>query len=110
MKGRGVIVRKNNTVELLDKLDELKITKSWTGASKIEDNRVLYIKEVVVRKTNQWTPFLKKWMVYLELGRTMDVDINEDPDVIDYVEILDKELETIFLKKIYYLLIKNLSN
>ena len=97
-EGKRVIVRKNNTVELLDKLDELKITKSWTGASKIEDNRVLYIKEVVVRKTNQWTPFLKKWKVILSLGRTMKIKL-EDSEVIDYVVILDKELEKTLIKE-----------
>ena len=98
-EGKRVIVRKNNTVELLDKLDELKITKSWTGASKIEDNRVLYIKEVVVRKTNQWTPFLKKWKVILSLGRTMEFDFDEDAEGIDYVVILDKELEKSLIKE-----------
>jgi len=98
-KGKRVIVRNNDTVELLDKLDELKITKSWMEIANIEDNRVLYIKEVVVRKTNKWTPFLKKWIVYFHLGRTMEFDFNEDPDVMDYVEILDKELENILIKE-----------
>jgi hypothetical protein len=98
-EGKRVIVRKNNTVELLDKLDELKITKSWTGASKIEDNRVLYIKEVWIRKTNQWTPFRKKWKVILKLGKKMEFDEYEDEEGIDYVIILDKELEKSLIKE-----------
>ena len=96
-EGKRVVVKKNNTVELLDKLDELKITESWMGAPKIGHEKVLYIAEVDVRKTNQWTPFLKKWRVSFYLSRTMKLD--EYEEAFDHLEILDKELEKILIKE-----------
>ena len=96
-EGKRFVVKKNNTVELLDKLDELKITESWMGVPKIGHEKVLYIAEVDVRKTNQWTPFLKKWRVSFYLSRTMKLDDRDT--VVDHLEILDKELEKILIKE-----------